>query len=464
MDTLCMNCLECRMNYHDRGCCPELISRAKKAASNALSSTVIAAIFMFVLLAPSYAKSATLVVEAGGMGSFKTISEAVKNAKDGDVIEVRPGRYKESFKVGKAVLLKGIDNPVISASSDFPVIIDTSEVTFEGFTVEFEGKGFSSDSTAIIVTKASDNVTLRNNTLVNVMYGVRNLESINLKIDNNTITGVKEFEENNRGNGITITGSYKAAITGNKITCCRDAIYMEACRDSTITHNDISKCRYAIHTMWVDTGNFSNNTVYDNLVGMAIMYTKQSKINGNLSGGNKTHGLLLNQTVRCEISGNNIISNSKGIFIYNSIDNKITSNLIMNNNMGVHNWGGSEDNLFTHNSFIDNEVQVKYMASKNQYWNYNYWSDYLGWDMTGKGTGDIPYESNTVVDHLFWRYPLSKMLFASPALHILKVLEKQFPVLEVPKVVDKTPSMLPYHTNWKELIAKYAQYAPAQYY
>ncbi|KWT76420.1 nitrous oxide reductase family maturation protein NosD [Candidatus Magnetominusculus xianensis] len=460
MDTVCMYCLECQMNYHDAGRCPELLSRKNTGVQ---PSTAAAAIAVFVLLIPTYALSATLVVDAGAAGS-SSISEALNKAKDGDVIEVRPGRYKESFKVTKSVHMKGINNPVILAASDFPIIIDTSEVQFEGFTIEFEGNGFSPDSTALVVTKASDNVTVKNNTMVNIMFGIRNLEGINLRIDNNTFTGNKSIEENDRGNCVTLTGSWQATITNNKMSYCRDAIYMEVCHDSAVTYNDISKSRYAIHTMWVDTGNFSYNNIYDNLVGMAIMYTKHSKINGNLSVGNKTHGLLLNQTVRSEISGNNIISNTKGIFIYNSIENKMTSNLIMNNNMGVHNWGGSEENTITHNSFINNEVQVKFVASKNQYWSNNYWSDYLGWDMAGKGVGDIPYESNTVVDHMFWRYPLSKLLFASPALHMLKVLEKQFPILQVPKVVDKNPSMVPYHANWKELISKYAQYVPAKYY
>jgi nitrous oxidase accessory protein len=459
-----MYCLECQMNYHDAGRCPELIGRNKKAAANSTAPVAGAAIVALILIIPSYAFSSTLVVDANGTTGYKTITEALKGAKDGDTIEVRPGRYKESFKVGKAVHIKGINNPVISASSDFPVIIDTSDVKFEGFTVEYEGTGFTTDSTAIVVTKASDNVTVRNNNIVNAMFGIRNLEGINLIIDNNTISSIKSLEDNNRGNCITLTGSMQVSVTNNRLSYCRDAIYMEVCHDSTITHNDISNSRYAIHTMWVDTGNFSYNTIYSNLVGMAIMYTKQSVINGNISVGNKTHGLLLNQTIRSEISGNQIISNTKGIFIYNSIGNKLTSNLIMNNNMGVHNWGGSEDNQVTHNSFIRNELQIKYVSSKNQEWNHNYWSDYLGWDMAGKGTGDIPYESNTVVDHLFWRYPLSKLLFASPALHILKVLEKQFPIMEVPKVMDKHPSMQPYHANWKELMDRYVGYVPAKYY
>jgi nitrous oxidase accessory protein len=112
----------------------------------------------------------------------------------------------------------------------------------------------------------------------------------------------------------------------------------------------------------VDRGIFSRNTAHDNLVGLAIMYTKRSEIKNNLSFGNRTHGILFIQTVRSEIKGNTVIGNTKGLFLYNSIYNGIVSNIVMNNQLGIHSWGGSEDNEITGNSFIDNEVQVKYVS------------------------------------------------------------------------------------------------------
>ncbi|KJU84958.1 hypothetical protein MBAV_002847 [Candidatus Magnetobacterium bavaricum] len=44
------------------------------------------------------------------------------------------------------------------------------------------------------------------------------------------------------------------------------------------------------------------------------------------------------------------------------------------------------------------------------------------------------------------------------------MLEKQFPVINVPKVIDNMPAMQPFHANWKELLDGYARYVPAKYY
>lgn len=48
-------------------------------------------------------------------------------------------------------------------------------------------------------------------------------------------------------------------------------------------------------------------------------------------------------------------------------------------------------------------------------------------------------------------------------MHVLKIIEKQFPILKVPKVTDKAPSMVPFHKDWKALKAKYEKYQPANY-
>lgn len=239
---------------------------------------------------------------------------------------------------------------------------------------------------------------------------------------------------------------------------------MEVCHHATVLNNEVSKSRFSIHTMWVDDGRFNENVLFDNLVGLNIMYTKRSEIKGNISVGNRTIGLILNQTVRSEVTDNILISNTKGIFFHNSVYNNITRNLIMNNNLGLHCLGGSMDNKIWDNSFIQNEFQVKFVAAKNQFWDNNFWSDYIGWDIENDGKGDVPYETNTVVDQLFWRYPLSKLLFSSPALHVLIALEKQFPIIKSPRVVDQTPSMKPYHAEWKKLMTKYSAYKPQEYY
>jgi nitrous oxidase accessory protein len=415
-------------------------------------------LILLVLPSGSYSKTLTVGVD------YKMIEDALKEARDGDLIEVISGEYREQLRIDKSVHIKGINEPVIRVSKGNIIEISRSGVILEGLTLTYDRADLSASDTAIRILKGANRTTVKNNRLLNVMFGVWNVEGRDIRIENNIIIGIKGLEKHNRGNCINLTGTQKAYIIGNASSHCRDGIYMELCHDATVTGNSIRDSRYAVHTMWVDRGVFSNNIAHDNLVGLAIMYTEHSKINNNVSVGNRTHGLLFIQSVRSEVANNRLIANTKGLFLYNSIYNELHSNLVMNNQLGIHNWGGSEDNKISGNSFIDNEIQVKYIARENQKWDNNYWSDYIGWDMTGDGIGDVQYESNSVVDHILWRYPMAKVLYTSASLQMLWMLEKQFPVFEVPKVVDSRPAMNPLHADWAELKDKYSSYIPERIY
>jgi nitrous oxidase accessory protein len=463
----CLSCLDCQINFWDEDICPALIKKKRqeakgnvegRGASLALSLLPFA---FFVLSVSSQADAKTLAVGS----DYKTIGDALKKAKDGDVVEVHAGEYKEAIKIQKAVHLKGINNPVISISEGNMIEVSAKGAVIEGMTLKNNEPVQGRKVNGIVIVKGSDKVVVRNNRLIGAASGVWIVSSKGVKVENNNIEGEKHIKDLNfRGTCIVLTDAQEAEISGNRLAYCRDGIYMDVSHDLKIIGNDISKSRYAMHTMWADRSIFNKNKAYDNYVGIAIMYSKHSQMNENLTAGNQTCGLLLIQAVRSRIEKNIIVGNTKGLFFYSSFYNTVLSNLIMNNNLGIHNWGASEENIVNGNSFVNNEVQVKYIASsKGQEWNSNYWSDYIGWDMTGDRVGDAPYESSSVIDHIFWRYPAAKVLFASPAMQMLWMLERQFPIITVPKVVDKKPAMTPLHPDWREIRKKYP-YTAERYY
>lgn len=478
MESECLDCLDCQVNFWNEEKCPALIRWKKKESQEPevrseegnklkfniknLKLLTLNSKLIFVaaaLLFPSIIHAKTLSVGT----EYSSIGAALKRAADGDVLEVKGGEYKEKIKIEKAVHLMGINNPVVIGGEGLIITITSPNVTVEGFTIKDKTAASNLNSAGVYIAKGADNAIVRNNRFYNVMHGIWGVGAKGIRIENNTVEGKKNLERNYRGDGILITDCQEAVIIGNKVDNCRDGMYIEVSHDGKVIGNDIKNSRYAIHTMWVDRAVFTKNTAAANLVGFAIMYSRQSTIADNLSVGNQTHGLLLNQTVRSDVKNNIVIGNTKGLFFYNSVFNNLTSNLIMNNNLGLHNWGGSEDNTVTGNSFIGNELQVKFVAGRNQQWDGNYWSDYIGWDLTGDGVGDLPYESNTVVDHILWRYPSAKLLYASSSFQLLWMLEKQFPLMKVPRVVDAKPAILPLHRDWKELKEKYP-YTPEKYY
>jgi nitrous oxidase accessory protein len=64
--------------------------------------------------------------------------------------------------------------------------------------------------------------------------------------------------------------------------------------------------------------------------------------------------------------------------------------------------------------------------------------------MNNDGVGDTIFEPNDGIDKLVWQYPEMKMIMDSPAILILRWVQRQFPVLKPPGVKDSHPLMLPH--------------------
>ncbi len=463
----CLLCLECHENFWDEELCPVLIR--KKRGKTKFSEIFLVSLLLMIFSAPSFGK----ILTVGEGEAFRSVRDALKEARDGDIIEVKKGIYKENILVDKRVYLKGVgepvllwegtDNPFIPSGKSFIVGIKASGVTIEGFVLKHRISG-KKRTLGIVVWKSKD-VVIKGNKIIGASIGIKAVESPNLTIVKNIIEGEKEIPNvNERGNCIDLTGSERAIITDNVIRFCKDGIYMEVSHEGRVENNIIENSRYSIHTMWVDRGVWRHNVAKRNLLGLAIMYTKRAIIEKNITVGNRTHGILLIQAERSLIKDNIVIGNSCGVYFFGSYKNRLTGNLIMNHLIGVWSLAASEENIIEGNSFINNGIQVRFISTKKkEVWEGNYWSDYLGWDMDGNGIGDVPYESGSYVDYVLWRYPLSKFLFTSPALHALMFVEKQFPVFEASKIVDPAPLMAPTNKNWKKLALKF-RYKPSLYY
>ena len=208
--------------------------------------------------------------------------------------------------------------------------------------------------------------------------------------------------------------------------------------------------RYGTHYMNSYYNTWDGNEVYHNRGGLALMETRNQIVRNNRVWGNTDHGIML-RTIQDSLIENNVVEgNQRGLFIYDAEYNTLRGNLVINNHVGVHLWGGSINNRVSGNDFIQNKEQIRYVAADDVAWPRNYWSNYFGWDQRGRGTGDIPYKSNDLVDRLTWRYPLVKVLMNSPALQTLRLIAQQFPLLSVPGVFDDAPRMKPVHADWRQ--------------
>ncbi|OIQ92260.1 periplasmic copper-binding protein (NosD) [mine drainage metagenome] len=412
-----------------------------------------AAALLAALLLAGIAAAAEIRVHPG-----ESIAAAVARARPGDTVAIERGRYHEHLRIDKPLKLEGIDRPTISGDLLGDTIrIVSPDVTVEGIIVTDSGDNLSAQNAGIYIQPGADRATVRHCDIAYSLFGLW-IEGVkDVQVIGNLITGKRDYPSAQRGNGIELYNTIGARLVGNEISFVRDGIYVDVSHHALFRGNKIHDVRYGTHYMNSYYNIWEDNDSYHNRDGLALMMTRHLIVRNNRTWGNSDAGIMLRTITDSVIENNVVAGNTRGFFIYDAEFNVIKNNLIIDNDVGAHVWAGSIQNQVDGNDFIRNREQVRYVATKDVHWGVktgNYWSNYVGWDRDGNGTGDVPYEANDVVDRLVWRLPMVKLLFDSPAIQTLRLIAQQFPLLRAPSIVDTKPRMQPTHSHWRHWIGK----------
>lgn len=388
-----------------------------------------------------------------------SIAQTVHSAGSGDTIKVERGYYHEQIVINKPLALIGTNRPTISGDNQLGDVIriNAPDVQVEGFIVRDSGGDLTAQNAGIYVAPGSDRALIRNNDLIYTLFGLWIEKAKDVRIINNLITGKRDFQSAQRGNGIQLYNSAGAQIVGNNISFTRDGIYVDVSHHAQFRGNKMHHLRYGTHYMNSYYNVWEDNESYLNRGGLALMEVRNLTVRNNRAWGNSDHGIMLRTIQDSVIEGNIVAGNNRGFFIYDAEYNTLKNNLVVANRVGVHLWAGSIHNQVEGNDFIANRDQIKYVAAKDELWGEergNYWSNYVGWDRDGNGVGDVAYEANDIVDRMTWKHPMVKLLLNSPAVQTLRLVAQQFPLLRAPSIVDRKPHMQPFHENWSSWLEK----------
>ncbi len=407
--------------------------------------------FLLLLLAAvlASAHAATVRVPAG-----TSLQQAIRSAKPGDVLEIERALYTGNFLVDKPLTLRGLNRPTLSGAQKGDTLrITATDVTIEGLIVRDSGDSLNDQNAGIYLYPGAHRAVVRHCDLSYNLFGLWIEKANDVVIEGNLITGKREYNSSQRGNGIQLYNTTGARITNNNISFVRDALYVDVSHHAVFKGNKLHHSRYGSHYMNSYYNLWEDNDSYYNRGGLALMEVRDQVVRNNRAWGNSDHGIML-RTMQDSVIENNVIAgNNRGFFIYDVEYVTIKGNLVVDNYVGVHLSAGSTRNKVEDNDFVANREQVRYVGARDERWGVergNHWSNYLGWDRDGDGVGDVPYEANDMVDRLTWRYPSVKLLLASPAVQALRLVSQQFPVLRVPSVVDPKPHMQPGHKQWSQ--------------
>jgi len=398
------------------------------------------------------------------------LQSALDNSQNGDVITLASGSYLGNFIIIKQITLRsassknGKGEAIIDAQGKGHAIrLKNSNITIENLTITNWGDDLTEQNSGIYSHDKIDNnkvpnLVIQNNHLDGDGFGIWVNHVDKAKIINNRVKGNLALRSADRGNGIQVANVTNSHVFNNEISETRDGVYVISSQDNIIEQNTMHHLRYGVHYMYSYDNTVINNVAYNTRAGYALMSSRRLTISGNKTTDSEDYGFLMNFITQSTFSHNHIKNvwtkpenkvlgrDGKGLFVYNSGYNTIKHNIIDTAEIGIHLTAGSENVKIFGNSFINNPTQVKYVSNKKQEWSQdnkgNYWSNYLGWDMNNDGIGDTIFEPNDGIDKLVWQYPEMKMIMDSPAILILRWVQRQFPVLKPPGVKDSFPLMI----------------------
>lgn len=414
---------------------------------------------ILVLLSPlGTAQAATLTAEPG-----ESLQALLEQAAPGDTILLPPGRYHGNLVISQPLQLQGQDGAVIDADGQGHAIhVQAPDVRLQGLRIENWGHNLAELDAGIFLAPEASDIRIDNNSLYGPGFGIWVDAVRGGVIQNNRIQGHAERRSQDRGNGVHLFNVRRVEVLDNTIWDVRDGIYIDNSSQSLLRGNRLSDLRYGVHYMFAYDNRVEFNHTTRTRTGYALMQSKRLTVIGNRSERDQNYGILMNNITNSTLRGNQVeavqqggsdysdahISGAEGkaLFVYNSQFNEFSGNRFADSQIGIHLTAGSEDNTIFGNAFVGNYTQVKYVATRAQEWSRdgrgNYWSDYLGWDLNNDGLGDVPYEPNDAVDQLLWRHPAAKVLMHSPAIQILRWVQRQFPVFRPQGVRDSYPLML----------------------
>jgi parallel beta-helix repeat protein len=207
-----------------------------------------------------------------------------------------------------------------------------------------------------IFLESSNNNSLAGNTVSNSYYGIYLLNSRN----NNTVA------DNIFINGGLVIGDFHKNTVKNNTVNGKPLVYLD------------------------DTSNFTIQNA-----GQVILVNCTNITAENLDLSNASVGVELLGADDCKITNNTVSNNLLGIAIGYSSNNVLTKNTASNNYYcGIHLYYSNNNTLY-HNNLIDNTNHNAYDECTNA-WDSgsegNYYSDYNSTDPDGDGIGEDPYQ------------------------------------------------------------------------
>ena len=276
---------------------------------------------------------------------------------------------------------------------------------------------------------------------------------------------------NEAGNGVSVWNAPGAKVARQRLPLRpRRHLLTVSQRKDVFSGNRFRDLRFAVHYMYTNDSEVSGNVSIGNHVGYAIMYSHRLIVRGNVSDGDRDHGLLFNFANGSQINGN---SGGGLARLDNAGPGRDARQRTRERGMPAganaaaarrpqrprRNASSSTTPTRTASATTGSRaarsacisppgrratrspatpssatatrssMSAPATSTGRKDGRGNYWSDNPAFDLNGDGIADTAYRPNDLVDRVLWTAPQAKVLINSPAVQVIRWAQAQFPAL-----------------------------------
>ncbi|MBU8878314.1 right-handed parallel beta-helix repeat-containing protein [Bacillus sp. FJAT-29790] len=406
-------------------------------------------LFFWVLLAGKvYAEELTV-------SNTEELFQALSYDREITAIKLKPGEYVGNFIVSEPVHIFGEKGAkLIGPNNGYVLTVESSDVIVEGLQVE----GGGSQNAGIYVK--GDRAYIHHNEIKNVFHGIYARDSYGHRFENNVITSFPG-DRNYKGYGIYFVSAPNSLAVGNYIHDTQDGIYVSFSDFCEVRENQMIRARYGVHTMDSKNILISQNEVRESINGLMIMQSYEVFIIENffyLNTAKNGTGMFIYDTFDSKISSNMIKGNFKGILMENAQRNRLEFNTILENDTGLELRKKSNGNTISFNNFLENTNQIITDKDNVNQFNKdnfgNFYSDHGSLNLNNDDLVDFAYKSGNIFYNIAKQEPLLQVFHQSPAVNLWNMVEQYTPMPSDSFIVDEFPLAKPAPVNWKSVSSK----------
>src|SRR6185295_15085256 len=218
------------------------------------------------------------------------------------------GEHRGSLRLARRLVLEGEPGAVLAGPGRGSVVVVVApEAVVRGLTIRGSGTDLVKMDAGVFVEQTAARSVVERNRIEGNLYGVYIHGAEDALVRRNDITGIRRGRMNDAGNGVSVWNAPGAKVLDNDIRFGRDGIFSIASRKNVFSGNRFRDLRFAVHYMYTNEGEVTNNVSIGNTVGYAVMYSNRLTIRGNVSDGDRDRGFLFNFANGSQIIGNIVL-------------------------------------------------------------------------------------------------------------------------------------------------------------